>query len=66
MGVRNIPFIGVKKMMAMVDITLRTWVLTLEPVMEPPFLLAQEAKKAGLADDVFTVCGLGETVIISS
>ena len=27
-------------------------------------LLAQEAKKAGLADDAFTVCGLGETVVV--
>lgn len=40
-----------------------TWILTLEPILEPPELLASEAKKAGLADDAFTVCGLGETVI---
>ncbi|CAG8563925.1 16840_t:CDS:2, partial [Acaulospora colombiana] len=38
-----------------------TWTLTLEPILEPPELLASEAKKAGLADDAFTVCGLGET-----
>jgi N-acyl-phosphatidylethanolamine-hydrolysing phospholipase D len=41
-----------------------TWVLTLEPVTEPPKLLAQEVKKAGLEEDVFTVCGLGETVVV--
>jgi N-acyl-phosphatidylethanolamine-hydrolysing phospholipase D len=40
-----------------------TWVLTVEPVMEPPTLLAQEVKKAGLKEDAFTVCGLGETVV---
>ncbi|KIM22577.1 hypothetical protein M408DRAFT_78885 [Serendipita vermifera MAFF 305830] len=42
-----------------------TWVLTFEPVLEPPALIAQELKKAGLSEDVFTACGLGETVIIS-
>lgn len=44
----------------------RTWILTLEPVLEPPRVLAEEAKKAGLADDAFTVCGLGETVIVAN
>ncbi|KAG8820213.1 hypothetical protein FRC17_010220 [Serendipita sp. 399] len=43
-----------------------TWVLTVEPIMEPPQLLAQEAKKAGLAEDAFNICGLGETVVVSS
>jgi N-acyl-phosphatidylethanolamine-hydrolysing phospholipase D len=42
----------------------RTWALTLEPVLEPPQLLAEEAKKAGLAEDAFTTCGLGETVTV--
>ncbi|KIM24485.1 hypothetical protein M408DRAFT_331734 [Serendipita vermifera MAFF 305830] len=41
-----------------------TWVLTIEPVMEPPNLLVEEVKKAGLHEDAFTVCGLGETVVI--
>lgn len=36
-----------------------------EPIMEPPKLLAEEAKKAGLSEDAFTVCGLGETVVVS-
>jgi N-acyl-phosphatidylethanolamine-hydrolysing phospholipase D len=43
----------------------RTWALTFEPILEPPQLLAYEAQKAGLADNAFTVCGLGETVAIS-
>ncbi|KAG9048206.1 hypothetical protein FS842_000451 [Serendipita sp. 407] len=43
-----------------------TWVLTVEPIMEPPQLLAQEAKKAGLAEDAFNICGLGETVTVPS
>ncbi|PIL33755.1 hypothetical protein GSI_04380 [Ganoderma sinense ZZ0214-1] len=38
-----------------------TWMLTSEPVMEPPRLLKECAAKAGLAPDAFTVCGLGET-----
>jgi N-acyl-phosphatidylethanolamine-hydrolysing phospholipase D len=42
----------------------RTWALTLEPVLEPPQILAEEAKKAGLAENAFTTCGLGETVIV--
>jgi hypothetical protein len=46
------------------DIPIRTWALTMEPdVLEPPLLL-DEAKKAGLAEDVFTTCGLGETVTV--
>ena len=57
---------GVRKKMTTTDITLRTWVLTSEPVIEPPSLLAHKAKKARLADDAFTICDLGETVIISA
>ena len=32
--------------------------------MEPPRLLAEEVKKAGLKADAFTVCGLGETIVV--
>jgi N-acyl-phosphatidylethanolamine-hydrolysing phospholipase D len=32
--------------------------------MEPPRKLKEEVKKAGLAEDAFTVCGLGETVAV--
>ncbi|TFY65787.1 hypothetical protein EVG20_g5310 [Dentipellis fragilis] len=39
-----------------------TWVLTTEPVMEPPALLRKECLKAGVNDDEFLVPGLGETV----
>ena len=35
--------------------------LTPEDVNEPPRLLKEEAKRAGLADDEFTVLGIGET-----
>ncbi|KAI4517708.1 Metallo-hydrolase/oxidoreductase [Schizophyllum commune Loenen D] len=38
-----------------------TWVLSDEPVLEPPQLLKQEAAAAGLADDAFTACEIGET-----
>ncbi|KAI0059648.1 N-acyl-phosphatidylethanolamine-hydrolyzing phospholipase D [Artomyces pyxidatus] len=39
-----------------------TWVLTSEPVLEPPELLRKECKKAGVSDDEFLVPGLGETI----
>lgn len=42
----------------------RTWVLTLEPVMDPPKMLEEECKKAGIPDGAFDVCGLGETVFV--
>ena len=42
----------------------RTWMLTNEPVMEPPALLKKEAERAGLGDGAFTVCGLGETTFV--
>ncbi|KAL1748036.1 beta-lactamase superfamily domain-containing protein [Schizophyllum fasciatum] len=38
-----------------------TFVLSDEPVLEPPELLKKEASAAGLADDAFTACELGET-----
>lgn len=38
-----------------------TWTLTIEPVLEPPRLLAAAVEKAGLASDAFDTCGLGET-----
>jgi len=40
-----------------------TWVLTLEPVLEPPALLRRECEKAGVGPDEFMVPALGETVI---
>ncbi|KAF8478055.1 N-acyl-phosphatidylethanolamine-hydrolyzing phospholipase D [Russula ochroleuca] len=39
-----------------------TWVLTAEPVLEPPELLKKECEKAGLGEDEFLVPALGETV----
>ena len=51
---------GVRKMTTTTNIALRNWVSTRESGMAPPSLLAQEAKKAGLADDAFTVCGSEE------
>jgi len=40
-----------------------TWVLTTEPVLEPPALLRKECEKAGLGTEEFLVPALGETVI---
>jgi N-acyl-phosphatidylethanolamine-hydrolysing phospholipase D len=40
----------------------RAWVLTSEPVLEPPELLRKECEKAGLGEDEFLVPALGETV----
>ncbi|KAI0304495.1 N-acyl-phosphatidylethanolamine-hydrolyzing phospholipase D [Multifurca ochricompacta] len=39
-----------------------TWVLTSEPVLEPPALLKTECEKAGFGPDDFLVPALGETV----
>ncbi|KAH9065495.1 N-acyl-phosphatidylethanolamine-hydrolyzing phospholipase D [Lactarius vividus] len=39
-----------------------TWVLTLEPVLEPPEILRKECEKAGLGPGDFLVPALGETV----
>ncbi|KAI0919203.1 hypothetical protein AcW1_003351 [Taiwanofungus camphoratus] len=41
-----------------------TWILTAEPIMEPPQLLKEECAKAGLKDGDFDICALGETRII--
>lgn len=41
----------------------RTWVLTSEPVLEPPELLRKECEKVGLGADEFLVPALGETVV---
>ncbi|OCB90014.1 Metallo-hydrolase/oxidoreductase [Sanghuangporus baumii] len=38
-----------------------TWALTSEEVTEPPRKLAEERKKAGIPEDDFDVCKLGET-----
>jgi N-acyl-phosphatidylethanolamine-hydrolysing phospholipase D len=38
-----------------------TWVLTTEPVMEPPEKLKEACQKAGLEEGAFGICGLGET-----
>ncbi|KIL60779.1 hypothetical protein M378DRAFT_167757 [Amanita muscaria Koide BX008] len=38
-----------------------TWMLTTEPVDEPPKKLAEACKKAGIPDGDFTVCDIGET-----
>ena len=40
----------------------RTWVLTAEPVLEPPELLKKECENAGLEPEEFLVPALGETV----
>jgi hypothetical protein len=40
----------------------RTWVLTSEPVLDPPAILRKECEKAGLGEDEFLVPALGETV----
>ncbi|OBZ69735.1 N-acyl-phosphatidylethanolamine-hydrolyzing phospholipase D [Grifola frondosa] len=41
-----------------------TWVLTAEPIMEPPALLKEECVKAGLQQGDFDICALGETRVI--
>jgi len=38
-----------------------TWILTQEPVLEPPALLRKECEKAALGPDDFLVSALGET-----
>ncbi|KAL4249628.1 Ribonuclease Z/Hydroxyacylglutathione hydrolase-like protein [Abortiporus biennis] len=38
-----------------------TWVLTMEPIMEPSQLLKEECAKVGIQDNDFDTCGLGET-----
>lgn len=41
-----------------------TFILTDEPLTEPPERLAEEAKKAGLAKDEFVVIDIGETLVV--
>ncbi|KAH8103491.1 Metallo-hydrolase/oxidoreductase [Cristinia sonorae] len=38
-----------------------TWILTTEPLMEPPAELRRHCDKAGITQDEFDICGLGET-----
>ncbi|KAI0688993.1 beta-lactamase superfamily domain-containing protein [Cytidiella melzeri] len=38
-----------------------TWLLTTEPIMEPPELLRKECHKSGIPEGDFDICGLGET-----
>ncbi|KAI0785761.1 Metallo-hydrolase/oxidoreductase [Abortiporus biennis] len=38
-----------------------TWILTTEPIMEPPEALREECKKASIPQELFDICGLGET-----
>ncbi|KAH9003533.1 N-acyl-phosphatidylethanolamine-hydrolyzing phospholipase D [Lactarius hatsudake] len=40
-----------------------TWVLTTEPVLEPPALLKKECEKAGVGPDDFLIPALGETFL---
>ncbi|KAH8982899.1 N-acyl-phosphatidylethanolamine-hydrolyzing phospholipase D [Lactarius akahatsu] len=40
-----------------------TWVLTTEPVLEPPALLRKECEKAGVSPDEFLIPALGETFL---
>lgn len=40
------------------------WKLTFEPPSEPKVVLAEEAKKAGLANDEFVTAGIGETIVV--
>ncbi|KAJ8079352.1 Protein-lysine N-methyltransferase efm4 [Marasmius tenuissimus] len=39
-----------------------TWILTTEDALEPPKRLAEECKKASIADGIFQLCKIGETV----
>ncbi|KAF9041937.1 N-acyl-phosphatidylethanolamine-hydrolyzing phospholipase D [Hymenopellis radicata] len=41
-----------------------TFILTNEQVLEPPHLLAEECRKNDIEDGRFTVCDIGETVMI--
>ncbi|KAH9859177.1 N-acyl-phosphatidylethanolamine-hydrolyzing phospholipase D [Lenzites betulinus] len=41
-----------------------TWILTSEPLMEPPELMRAAAAKAGLEEGAFDICGLGETKVV--
>lgn len=39
----------------------RTWILTTEPIMEPPEQLRLACELAGVPEGDFVPCGLGET-----
>jgi N-acyl-phosphatidylethanolamine-hydrolysing phospholipase D len=41
----------------------RTWVLTAEPVLEPPELLRGERVRSGVETNEFLVPALGDTVL---
>ncbi|KAF7288593.1 Zn-dependent hydrolase oxidoreductase family [Mycena indigotica] len=43
-----------------------TWLLGAEQILDPPEKLAEEAQKAGLKEGAFTVCGIGETVLVDA
>ena len=46
------------------NFTHRTWILTNEPIMDPPRVLKEECTKAGLEEGAFTVSALGETIVV--
>ena len=41
----------------------RTWVLSTEPLLEPPELLKKACDAGGVGENEFIVPGLGETVL---
>lgn len=41
----------------------RTFILGEEGTMDPSRELKEESSKAGLAEDAFTTCGIGETLL---
>jgi N-acyl-phosphatidylethanolamine-hydrolysing phospholipase D len=41
-----------------------TFILTDEPVVEPPLRLVKEAARAGLEEDEFVVVKIGETLVV--
>ena len=48
----------------LMNFTHRTWILTNEPIMDPPRVLKEECEKAGLEEGAFTVSALGETIVV--
>lgn len=46
------------------DSVRRAWVLTTEDVTDPPKRLVEECKKIGIEDGAFTVCDIGETMVV--
>lgn len=49
---------GVAKLITLMN---RAWMLTGEDFLEPPGKLREECEKAGVGEDEFGVCGIGET-----